>query len=119
MKQKTQLLFAALLASVTLHAQVAGRLAGSVEDPTGAVIPNARVSLYLPGGATPVMTTQTTSEGLFDFAAVRPDFYRLTVENPGFTTYTQENVKVDPSRVTSLPPIKLEVTATTQTVEVN
>jgi hypothetical protein len=107
------------VAALTVFGQVAGRVTGSVVDATGASIPNAKVSLYLPGGATPVLSTQTTSDGLFDFAAVRPDFYRLTVENPGFNTFTQENIKVDPSRVTSLPPIKLEVSTTTQSVEVS
>jgi hypothetical protein len=106
-------------AALTGFGQVAGRVTGSVVDATGASIPNAKVSLYLPGGAIPVLSTETTSDGLFDFAAVRPDFYRLTVENPGFNTFTQENVKVDPSRVTSLPPIRLEVSATTQSVEVS
>lgn len=117
---KLRILSIGLLALMAVSfGQVAGRLSGSVEDATGAVVPNAKVSLYLLNGNTPVLTTQTTSEGLFDFAAVRPDFYRLTVEIAGFTTHTQENVKVDPSRATSLPPIKLEVSATTQTVEVS
>ena len=114
---KLYLLF--FLLSAVLLAQVAGRLTGSVVDATGATVPNAKVSLYLPGGNTPVITTQTTSEGNFDFATVRPDFYRVTVESTGFQKSTQENVKVDPSRTTSLPPIKLELSASTQTVEVS
>lgn len=107
-----------MLAISALFAQVAGRLTGSVVDATGAVIPSAKVSLYLTGGATPIMSTQTTADGLFDFAAVRPDFYSIRVEVAGFTTFNQANVKVDPSKTTSLPPIKLEVSSSTQTVEV-
>ncbi len=108
--------FVAALAS---FGQVAGRLTGSVVDPTGAAVTGAKVSLYLSGGSAPVLVSQTTSDGLFDFAAVRPDFYRLTVENQGFATFSQENVKVDPSRVTSLPPIRLEISSASQSVEVN
>lgn len=107
------------LAASPIYSQVAGRLTGTVVDATGASIPDAKVSLFLTGGANAILTTQTTSEGLFEFASVRPDFYRLTVERSGFTTFTQENVKVDPSRVTSLPPVRLEITATAQTVEVS
>lgn len=107
-----------LLIGASAYAQVAGRLTGTVTDPTGATVPNAKVSLLLPGGTTPVLSTETTSDGIFDFTAVRPDFYTLTVESTGFNRYTQQNVKVDPVRQTSLPAIRLEISSSAQTVEV-
>lgn len=108
-----------LLLSAILVAQVAGRLTGSVVDATGASIPNAKVSLFLPGGSTAVLTTQTTADGNFDFTSVRPDFYTIAVEAPGFTKFSQTNVKVDPSKTTSLPPLKVELASSSQTVEVS
>ncbi len=106
------------LAMSGVFAQVAGRLTGSVVDASGAAIPNAKVNLLLMGGKTPVSSTETTAEGNFDFAAIRPDTYTLTVESGGFNKYTQELVKIDPSRVTSLAPIKLEISGSAQSVEV-
>jgi hypothetical protein len=107
------------LTVTTSFAQVAGRLSGTVVDATGASVPNAKISLFLTGGETAVLTTETTGDGLFEFASVRPDYYRLTIEAPGFVVITRENIKIDPGRVTSLPPLTLEVSATAQTVEVS
>src|SRR5215510_8519530 len=91
----------------TSSAQVNGRLTGTVLDASGASVPNATVSLYLTGGDTPILTAKTTTEGDFDFTAVRPEFYRLRVESIGFTAVTREGVRVDPGLTTSLPAITL------------
>ncbi len=102
-----------------MFAQVAGRLTGTVVDMMGAAVPGAKVSLFLTGGKAAVLTTQTTGAGAYDFEAVRPDFYTVTVQNDGFNKYTQQNVKIDPSRATTLPPITLAVSSSSQTVEVS
>src|SRR5258708_32612154 len=81
--------------------QVNGRLTGSVVDPSGASVINATVNVYLPGGKTPVLTTKTTSDGNFDFTAVRPDTYRLEVESAGFNKFVQDNIAVDPVHQTT------------------
>src|SRR5216684_6587737 len=99
-------------------AQVTGRLSGSVTDSSGAAIPNATVNLLLAGGAKPVLTTVTTTEGLFSFTNVRPEKYDLAVESSGFLKYLLRGVKIDPARETSLPAIKLELAAVTQSVDV-
>src|SRR5262249_31560418 len=96
---------ALLLAASSAFGQSAGRLTGTVVDPSGAAIPNADVSLYLPGGTTPVLKTNTTSEGIFDFIGVRPDRYRLEVETPGFSKHVQADVTVEGARQVTLPEI--------------
>lgn len=98
--------------------QVAGRLTGSVVDPSGASVADATVNVYLPGGKTPVLTTKTTSDGIFDFTAVRPDTYRVEVLEAGFNNYAQNDVVVDPVRQTTLAPIHLSIQSAAQTVEV-
>ena len=50
-----------------------------------------------------MLSTKTTTEGLFDFSAVRPDTYRLEVHATGFADYAEDKVTVDPARQTSLP----------------
>ena len=101
-----------------MFAQLNGRLTGTVVDPTGASIPGAQVSLFLPGGKTAVLTATTNSEGLFDFTAVRPDLYTVVVESSGFARYSQSGVNVDPVRQTTVPPIHLALSSTSQTLEV-
>ena len=45
-------------------AQVNGRIAGSVVDPTGAAVPNATVEVKLPGGAQAILASKTNEAGL-------------------------------------------------------
>src|SRR5579871_2769583 len=106
-----------LLAGVA-NAQVAGRLSGSVVDQSGAAIPGAIVNVYLTGGKEPVLTSKTNDAGLFAFIAVRADRYDVAVEAKGFARVILRDVKVDPVQETGLPPVKLEVQSTTQTIEV-
>jgi hypothetical protein len=87
-------------------------------DPSGAAIPNAKVDLLLPGGKSAQLSTASNGEGIFDFSAVRPESYVLTVETAGFMKYTLGELKVDPSKHISLPPIRLALQSSTQTVEV-
>ncbi len=99
-------------------AQVTGRLTGSVTDASGAAIPHATINLFLPGGAKPLLTTVTTSDGLFSFTGVRPITYDLIVEVPGFLKYSLRGVKIDPARETALPAIQLELAAVATAVDV-
>lgn len=115
-----------LLASSPLFSQVEGRVTGSVVDDEGKRIPSAAVRLNPPGSSVPIMTTVTSTDGLFSLPDVRPDFYDLTVIAPGFRAYLLRNIKVDPARETALPEITLQlqsfelavsVTASAPTVE--
>lgn len=107
-----------LLALGSLEAQTAGRVDGTVVDPSGALVANAKVSLFLHAGTTPLLTTQTTSDGVFSVGTVRPDLYDITVEAGGFATAKLENVKVDAVAETSLPPVQLQVASSSQSINV-
>ena len=82
------------------------------------MVPNATVSLFLPGGKAAVLATRTDSAGIYDFSAVRPDVYSLVVEAAGFAKHTEEQVKVDPAREQALPLIKLALSSTSTEVDV-
>jgi hypothetical protein len=99
-------------------AQVAGRLAGSVADKTGAAVPDARVSLYFAGGSQPLALLTSGQEGRFVFGALAPNLYDLTIERTGFLKYTLRNVKVDPGKETALAEIRLELATVTETIDV-
>ena len=110
--------FTALLTATSMYAQLTGKLSGTVVDPSGASVANAKVSLYLPEGKAPLLTAQTSATGEFTFAAMRPDLYRLVVEVAGFAKYELGDVKIDPARQLDLPPIRLSLASATETVEV-
>jgi hypothetical protein len=107
----------ALLTVPAVHAQnVLGRLAGSVLDTSGGVLPGATVTL------TNVATNQaqnavTSSSGAFVFPALQPGVYKVVIELSGFKTATYTNVQVNVGQEYSIT-AKLEVGGISETVEV-
>jgi hypothetical protein len=84
---RTFFVFAALLvaASVPLVAQslTSGAIAGTITDPTSAVIPNVSVTLKsLDTGA--AQNTTTNGAGEYRFTLLRPGRYSVTAAAPGF-----------------------------------
>ncbi len=118
--QRTLLWTALVVFTGTLlvQAQVSGRISGSVVDASGAVVVGAKIHLLLPGGTAPQAATETNQEGIFDLTGIRPELYDLVVEMSGFRKRTISQVKVEPSRQTSLAPVTLEVESVSQAVEV-
>jgi hypothetical protein len=106
------------LAVSFLAAQNTGRLAGKIEDPASAAVPNAAVSLSLPGAAEPAYTTTSSGEGYFNFIGVRPGTYDLSIRSQGFQNQLLRALKIDPGRELSLPAIRLEIGAVAETVDV-
>jgi hypothetical protein len=113
------LLLLGLLPVFPLAAQFSGRLTGSVVDASGAAVPSAEVELYLAGGQKPLLTAKTSTDGSYNFIAVRPAYYDLTVEAAGFMKTTLRGISVDPARETSVPQVHLQLPAVTQTVDVS
>ncbi|MEZ5355369.1 MAG: TonB-dependent receptor [Bryobacteraceae bacterium] len=107
------------MSSALVFAQVNGRITGTVVDPTGAPIPGVAVEVRVPDGAQAILSTETNSEGLFTFPALRPATYDLLVSKPGFAKYSNRRVKVDPLVEVSLGLVRLEVASTEQVIEVS
>jgi outer membrane receptor protein involved in Fe transport len=119
MKNRSILAAAAvLLFGVTLNAQVAGRVTGTVVDATGAAVPGASIGLQLSGGTADAYATKTGATGDFNIPTVNAGSYDLVVESKGFLTQRISGVTVNAGRATDIPAIKLEVAAMTQSVEV-
>jgi len=98
---------------------IAGSISGVVQDPQGAVIPNAKVTLTNDAqGAASTRQVNTNPEGAFVFTPVLAGTYTVTVEVTGFKKYTQTSITVNVSDRLGLPPISLEVGATGETVNV-
>jgi len=109
-----------VIAGATLRAQNnAGSISGVVEDPQGAVIPAAKVTLTNDEqGAGSARSVNTTSDGTFVFTPVLAGKYTVTVEVMGFKKYTQSGITLDVSDRLGLPAIALQVGATGESVTV-
>ena len=97
-------------------AQGLGSIGGTVTDPTGAVIPSAKVT------ATEVdtgLTRTATSNAAGDYLipALRPAQYKLSVSVAGFRAFTQTGITLLADQAASID-VRLEVGATAQNVTV-
>jgi len=92
---KLRLLLLAIILGIGVHYAFAqsiySTLTGVVSDPSGAVVPNAKVVLKNEGSGD-VRRTVTNAEGFFTLTAVPVGGYELSVEAPGFVTYQLSNV---------------------------
>jgi hypothetical protein len=113
------LLIATLLSGV--HAaygqlRIVGSISGTVQDPNGAVVPNAKV--VLKDQTTGLTKESTTSDGgTFLFPDLANGTYSVTVSVTGFKTELIPNVAVTTSKTTDVR-ITLEVGQTNETVTV-
>ncbi len=104
--------------TVQLAAQstVSGGIAGTVTDPTGAVVPNAKVTLKsVDSGQSQATTTNAT--GAYRFALLKPGRYTVSATEKGFRT-TTATAAVSIGQSTRAD-IKLSVGESSQTVEVS
>jgi Carboxypeptidase regulatory-like domain/TonB-dependent Receptor Plug Domain len=112
------LTFILVQAAVTASAQSVGNsgsINGTVLDPTGAVVPNAKVELRNPVSGFDRSTT-TDSAGKFVFTNIPFNPYHLTILASGFLVYAHD---VEPrSSVPINVSVKLEVAGSTTAVTV-
>src|SRR5437763_9370806 len=81
-----------LLGAPATFAQVdTGTILGTIQDPTGAVIPAAKVTLTNEGtGVTMIYTS--AGDGSHIFTPIRIRLYCVTDEKEGFETYTRPHL---------------------------
>src|SRR3954453_8171210 len=89
-----------LFASISAVAQSSGRISGMVIDSSGAAVANAEVELLLAGGAKPLLTAKTSTDGSYNLIGVRPAEYDVTVSAAGFLKSTLRRITVDAARET-------------------
>ncbi len=114
------------LSSVVLNAQstTQGSIAGTVTDPTGAVVSGASVAATN-SGTNAQFKTNADSSGYFVFPLLEPGSYKVVVAAQGFAGYTANSVLVVVGQVTSLLPhlalasAQSEVIVTEQTPVMN
>ncbi len=105
-----------LLAAPASSQTVLGRVAGTVLDASGGVLPGATVTLTNIA-TTQAATTVTTDTGAFTFPQIPAGTYKVVVELQGFKTATYNQVIVNVGTEYSLT-AKLEIGQLSETVEV-
>ncbi len=86
-------LFFLLSVSSAIAQSDRGSLTGRVTDPTGAGVPNAKVTATnINSGET--REVQTSGEGSYTLPELKADPYKVTVEAQGFKTASAENIVV-------------------------
>src|ERR1041385_216490 len=94
------LIFGSLL-DVCAQSASTGALTGSVTDPTGAILQNAKITLrnY---GTSETRTAVTNPNGLYRFSLLQPGEYELTVEAVGFAPFLVRQVMIQITEVRSI-----------------
>jgi len=111
------LLVAALLATSPALAQSTATLQGTVTDSKGAVVPNATV-LLKNRSTSSERTTQTDSDGNYQFAALPVGIYTVEVRVEGFKTQVADQVTLEVAK-TVVQNFQMEVGAITEQVLVS
>ena len=84
----------ALLAAPA-SAQFRASIQGTVTDSTGAIIPNATLTL-LDTDTNRTLTATSNDSGTYNFNALAPDHYTLTATAAGFQKQVIGNVQINP-----------------------
>jgi hypothetical protein len=91
-------------------------ISGTISDPTGAMIPSAKVTL-VEVGTDLVRTATSGPEGYYVVGSLRPTKYRVTAEAQGFRTLTETGVTLLANESVTMN-LKLELGSTGETVNV-
>ncbi|MDQ6705695.1 MAG: Plug and carboxypeptidase regulatory-like domain-containing protein, partial [Acidobacteriota bacterium] len=106
-----------LVCSIVTFAQSdLGSIQGFAKDPSGAVVPNAKVTVKNQTGLERQATTNES--GYYTITNIPPGVYSIAVEAPGFKKYESTNNKLDPSASLGVD-ATLTVGAASETVEVS
>src|SRR5690242_6944644 len=85
------------LCPLLARGQAVGIISGTVADPTGAVIPNASVTLTENGTGTS-RSAMTNNDGIYFAPNLLVGTYSISVSAPGFAAKTVPDVKLDVSQ---------------------
>src|SRR5437867_4635043 len=108
---------AVLFSGVVLAQRDLGTIVGTITDPQGAAVPNAKVTITEDAtGLT--YDVQTSGEGEFIRPLLKPGTYTVTAEAAGFRRVAQKNVVLVGGDRVGVP-LTLTVGDITQTIEIS
>ncbi len=98
------------------HAQGLGSIVGTVKDPSGAVIANAKVTATEAGKGF-ARSAMTDTSGYYVISSLRPTNYNLSVEAAGFHTFEQKDLTLLADQVLTAN-VNMQVGALSESVSV-
>src|SRR5579883_397089 len=107
---------AALSAALAIGQSFVGEIRGLIQDPGGAIIAGANVSLKNEATGTVVNTVSTTA-GQYAFPQLEPGTYTITVQVQGFKTLTRPGIIVGVQQKVGLD-LKMELGDVNQSIAV-
>ena len=105
-----------ICASLAFAQSDLGSISGFVKDPSGAVVPKAKVTVKNTSGLE--RQTNTNDSGYFTVTNIPPSIYTISVEVAGFKKYESTNNKLDASGALNAD-VTLAVGSAVETVEVS
>lgn len=94
-----------------------GSVTGLVTDPSGAVVPSAKITLVDQNKGYSFNATTDPATGRYLLRAIPPGTYKITVEAPGFQGQTRDGITLDVSQNITVD-FSLKVGTATEVVEV-
>jgi hypothetical protein len=92
---------AALSLAAVAQDAATGAISGTVTDPSGALIPQAKISV-IASGSQFAREAATDGQGSFRVSFLKPGLYTVRVTAPGFAANTAERIEVAVSETTTL-----------------
>ncbi len=120
MRSKSVVIFLTLLIALCIPVfsqTTAGSMAGTVLDPSGGAIANAKVTAIEPTKGYSLNAT-TDASGRFVFPNAQPGGYNIAVEAPGFKRYEQKGVILQNNQNRTVGNLKMEVGSVNEQVNV-
>ena len=114
----SMLLAAACLASGLIAQDISGSIGGTILDPSGSVVPNAKVSLTNTDRSQVVRTLTTDASGVYSAPLLPIGTYSIKVEVAGFKTTTRSGIVLNVNDDLKIN-LTMEVGAVTESVEVH
>lgn len=105
-----------VLTTATFAQNNTGIISGKITDPTGAVVPNAQITVTQTDAGVESVSA-SNSDGLFRVPGLRDGPYKLVVTAAGFKREVREGFSLQIGQILDVE-IKLEVGATTESVTV-
>jgi hypothetical protein len=112
------LLSIVLSSAVFAQMTITGSISGTVVDPSGSAVPDAKITLTSQS-TKQTREAATNESGAFNLVAVQPDAYSIKVEHAGFKTFERTGLVVSANERLSIGQLILQVGAVNETVTIS